>query len=156
MIRVGNAILNEEYVAAICPIDDDGCIVPENLAMRLAVHLSSGCEVVIRATMAEMTEALEDACVLGSESPAPQVVFTEGEMEALRSVHRRNFRFVAKDEDGKVFAYTERPIKGVRGWRNDDDVSKVCRIRAQLDCLSFDDDEPLSLETLFAEEDGIC
>ena len=42
MIRVGDTILNEDFIAAIRPANDDGMIVPADVATLTIVSLSSG------------------------------------------------------------------------------------------------------------------
>lgn len=156
MIRVGNAILNEDHIAAIRPVDEDGIIVPEEAATLLIVDLTGGQEIFVHATMPEARKVLEQAGVLDEERAVLQLALKEKEIKVLRTIHRENFHFVARDEDGKLFAYTAKPTKGKRTWMNDDDTSTVLRIRAEIDCLSFEDDEPLDLDVLFAEEAELC
>lgn len=155
MIRVGNAILNEDLVAAIRPVDEDGMLVPEEASVLVVVDLAGGQEIGVHATMAEVRQALEQAGVLDVERAVLQLALKEKEIKVLRTIHRENFHFVARDADGKLFAYTAKPSKGKRTWMNDDETSTVLRIRAEIDCLSFEDEEPLDLDMLFAEA-GSC
>lgn len=154
MIRVGNAILNEDLVAAIRPVDEDGIIVPEEASVLVVVDLAGGQEIVVHATMPEVRQVLEQAGVLDVERSVLQLALKEKEIKVLRTIHRENFHFVARDKDGKLFAYTAKPTKGKRTWMNDDETSTVLRIRAEIDCLSFEDEEPLDLDVLFAEAES--
>lgn len=155
MIRVGDTILNEDYIAAIRPANDDGIFVPAEVATLTIVSLSSGEQVCIKAPMADASRALERA---GFLEPAdmrehkiePWMMFTPGELDELRARYEQGFLFAAKDESGQAFAFSAMPTKGKASWLNNDSVSKVCRLRNSFDALSFEDEGPLDISNLLA------
>lgn len=148
MIRVGDTILNEDFIAAIRPADDDGIIVPADVATLTIVSLSSGEQVFIRAPMEDAGRALERAGVLEPMQRIQTRAFTLGDIDELKLRYEQGFRFAAKDENGKAFAFTIRPTKGKASWINDDNASIVQRLYSELDALSFEDDNPLEISSL--------
>lgn len=85
MIRVGDTILNEDYIAAIRPANDDGIFVPAKVATLTIVSLSSGDQVCIRAPMADVSRALEHA---GSLEPAPPGLYDSDPLTPDESYER--------------------------------------------------------------------
>ena len=148
MIRVGDTILNEDFIAAIRPANDDGIIVPADVATLTVVSLSSGEQVIIRAPMLDASRALERAGFLEPVGTESIRSFTLGELDELKVRYEQGYLFAAKDEDGKAFVYTARPTKGKASWINDDDTSIVRRLHCCFNALSFDDDNPLEIASL--------
>ena len=148
MIRVGDTILNEDFIAAIRPASDNGIVAQADSATLTVVSLSSGEHVVIRAPMLDATRALERAGFLEPVGSKPTRAFTIGELDELKARYEQGYLFAAKDEDGKAFVYTARPTKGKASWINDDDTSTVRRLHCGFDALSFDDDNPLEIASL--------
>lgn len=148
MFRVGDTVLNEDFIAAIQPTNDDGMIVPANEATMIFVSLSSGGQAVIRAPMEDVISELER---VGSLAPAQSIrtrAFSISDLEELKLRYEQGFRFAARDDDGKAFAFTARPTKGKACWINDDDASTVQRLYSDFDALAFDDDNPLEISTI--------
>ena len=148
MIRVGGAILNENFIAAIRPANDEGIIVPAEVATLTVVSLSSGEQVVIKAPMAEACRALEHVGYLEPDTVFLSCSFTAGELDELRTKYEEGFRFVARDDDGKAYVFSAMPTKGKASWINDDDVSTVNRLYNDYLALSFSDAQPLEIGAL--------
>lgn len=148
MIRVGGAILNENFIAAIRPANDDGIIVPAEVATLTIVSLSSGEQVAIKAPMADACRALERVGSLEPDTAFLPDGFTPGELDELRTKYEDGFRFAARDDDGKAYAFSAMPTKGKASWINDDDVSIVNRLYNDYLALSFSDAQPLEIGAL--------
>ncbi len=148
MIRVGGAILNENFIAAICPVNDDGIIVPAEVATLTVVSLSSGEKIAIEAPMSEACGALERVGYLEPDTAFRPDGFTPGELDELRTKYEEGFRFAARDDDGKAYAFSAIPTKGKASWINDDDVSTVNRLYNDYLALSFSDAQPLEIGAL--------
>lgn len=148
MIRVGDTILNEDFIAAIRPANDDGLIVPAERATLTIVSLSSGEQICIGAPMLDASRALERAGFLEPAGVRATQAFTLGELDELKARYEQGYLFAAKDEDGKAFVFSGRPTKGKASWINDDDASIVRRLYGGFDALSFDDDNPLEISSL--------
>lgn len=146
MVRIGNVFLEGTAVEAI---------VPEYLTQRTAgkavtqgwdIHLAGGTVISLNVSEEELRPLLEEAGYQTSEpeqTENPQ--FTPGELEEMATAFRAGFLFVARDGDGKVFAYKGRPKKGKISWQHD--VAK--RLYQDYTAVSFDDPEPLDLTALF-------
>ena len=100
MIRVGGTILNENFIAAIRPANDDGIIVPAEVATLTVVSLSSGEQVFIKSPIEEACRALERVGYLESDAAFLPNSFTPGELDELRTKYEEGFRFAARDDDG--------------------------------------------------------
>ena len=65
---------------------------------------------------------------------------TEVEEEVLRAIDL-DFKYIARDEDGKLYIYRQKPKKIIGGW-----ISNVLydslRLTGLFDWITFDDDEP--------------
>lgn len=148
MIRVGSTILNENFIAAICPVNDDGIIVPAEVATLTVVSLSSGQKIAIEAPISEACRALERVGYLEPDTAFRPDGFTPGELDELRIKYEEGFRFAARDDDGKAYAFSAMPTKGKASWINDDDVSTVNRLYNDYLALSFSDTQPLEIGSL--------
>lgn len=58
MIQIGDIIINEKYVVAICPVDDDLEIVSAEESTQYAVRFSDRAQLCINATMEDIVNAL--------------------------------------------------------------------------------------------------
>ena len=148
MIRVGGALLNAHFIAAICPVNDDGIIVPAEVATLTVVSLSSGAKIAIEAPMSEACGALERVGYLEPDTAFRPDGFTPGELDELRTKYEEGFRFAARDDDGKAYPVSAIPTKGKASWINDDDVSTVNRLYNDYLALSFSDAQPLEIGAL--------
>ena len=148
MIRVGGTILNENFIAAIRPANDDGIIVPAEVATLTVVSLSSGEKIAIEAPMSEACGALERVGYLEPDTAFRPDGFTPGELDELKTKYEEGFRFAARDDDGKAYVFSAMPTKGKASWINDDDVSTVNRLYNDYLALSFSDAQPLEIGAL--------
>lgn len=89
----------------------------------------------------------------------PESRLTDKQVEIFKALNLLGFRYIAKDSDGKVYAYTERPRKGLEKWGGNggyfDLNLKSKHIRAGVfDAISslvdWSDTEPLYIADLLA------
>jgi len=119
-----------------------------------SIYLSTGHAILIRPlTEDALTEALTQAGYLDppeEDAVAPlSTCFTEAELKSLADAYRNDYHWIAKDANGKVFAYEREPRKGDRSWLNDDSVSDVIPLKAgEYAALSFKDIAPLHIGTI--------
>lgn len=148
MIKLGNVIVNEEFIAAIEPER-----APPSDRPGIVITLSTGGTVTSNAKMEEVRYVLERAGLIEPlERPARLISLFPHEVNELRWHLDRGYHYLAKDEDGRVFAFSERPTKGKSSWLNDDAVSSVKRLLGDYDALSFDDVEPLEITAVLNQE----
>lgn len=146
MVKLGDAFIELSAVEAIAPIRDSS---------GYAVFLTGGRIMNLNdVTEDEVMRVLNDSGYLDLAIPAALPVvakLTPPERAELSNVYVRGYRFVAKDQNGSTYAYTELPIRGERSWVNDDERSNVFRLRNDFADLDFTDEAPLDLAHLFAE-----
>ncbi len=46
----------------------------------------------------------------------PEITLTDKQVEILKALNLLGFRYIAQGGDGKVYAFTERPRKGLETW----------------------------------------
>lgn len=102
MIKIGNAYINPEDVAAIYPsAHEDG---------KTWIVLKGGNRVYVFADIEEAKRMLESMGVLFADS---------GTIQALE-LYSDGYRFVAQDYDGRVCAFEKRPSRSADGiWYTD-------------------------------------
>ncbi len=142
MIKIGDGYFRENQIAAILTMPD---------IAQAHVFLLSGQAVVVTADTDSLHQMLMDTGLL-SPGPAVEVLtFTPKERQELRLVYEDGYLFVAKDRSGQVYAYKHLPKKWAGEW-TDSKTDDVWRLHGEFECLSFEDDEPLSLVDLFQSE----
>lgn len=142
MIKLGDAYFDEASIVAIAP-----CIAPgaEGPAMRYSVHVVGGQFYPWTADAEEVQRRLEEVGLIAPQS-APMPDFTVSELAELGACLADGYSYAAKDKNGRVYAYSEAPVKGKRSWINDDSVSRVAGLTAgQYAALSFEDEYPLDI-----------
>lgn len=71
---------------------------------------------------------------------------TNDELATLRMLHSDEFRYLARDGDGKLFAYKGEPEKGAFGWRvRGFPTESPVRVREGFEFLAWSDDQPLCI-----------
>lgn len=147
MIKLGNVIVNEEFVQAIEPWQEDG------VEHGCRVLLRSGREILAADVfMAEVCQTLENAGVLAPTGPSfqpPQRVFSEAERAELRQAAMDGYCYAAKDKTGIVYVFRERPEKHGAYWGRADGTSDSRRLKLDYEALSFEDADALSLLDVF-------
>lgn len=68
------------------------------------------------------------------------IIPTGNEQIAINYARLLGHNWIAKDEDGTVFAYTEKPCKDNGGWSRDD--CSASQIEYNISFISYNDDEP--------------
>lgn len=145
MVRFGDAFVELSAVEAIAPVRD---------GWGYAVFLTGGRIMNLDVTEEEVVQVLSEAGYLDLVESDPVAVvpaLTVPERAELRELYLRGFRFAAKDEDGRSFAFVSSPEKGRASWLADD-TTFVGRLRNEYNGLSFSDETPLDLAMLFEEE----
>ncbi len=82
----------------------------------------------------------------------PEITLTDKQVEIFKALNLLGFRYIAQDSDGKVYAFTERPGKGLEAWGGNGEYFdlKSKHIRAGVfDAISslvdWSDTEPLCI-----------
>lgn len=108
LIKIGNAWVDPEEIAMVT---DSYASHPE-INPQICIHLRNGSGTWIHSTMDEAEATLIDAGLIENPYPedddeAPELS-TEERVE-LEAFDGQGFAWLARDADGKVFAYKEKP-----------------------------------------------
>lgn len=95
----------------------------------------------------EVFPILQDAGVIASRG-AEAITLTDAEYVELQELREQGFRYIAQDNDGKIYAYVERPVKNAAYWEEGGDYERLDELYANLPDL---DKTPLSITALLQE-----
>lgn len=143
MIKLGEAYYDETKIFAITPYMNPG--VSDGPVEQYRVHCAGGYVFRWDADAEEVRRTLEELGMI-----APQLmsapIFTVSELAELGACLADGYSYVAKDENGRVYAFEEAPAKGKITWLNDDDRSRIAGLTAgEYAALSFADEYPLDI-----------
>lgn len=156
MIWLGSKLVNEDCIASIEEAAPDvymcGACDP-NAEPALAVRLTSGDVLFVRCTMTDAVEALERAGLLDAPETVgvAQLLFSKEELTEMREAYANGFRYVAKDKNGAVYAYIDRPSRSGAYWSVSD--GKSTRLVCGYAALHYDEAEPYDMESIFAVQE---
>ena len=87
------------------------------------------------------------ATLAAEESPAPGVLLTGPEWDKLGCLYRIGYRWLARDDDGGLFAYLEKPFQNGNHWSiNEGQFSPVPR--ELFTFVRIEDDEPTEIASI--------
>jgi hypothetical protein len=121
LIKIGDAWVDPEEIAFMAPNPDADSFITtyagtaENNApvkTDTLINLKHGGMFVINTTLDEAEAALIDAGYIENPYPDPEdetPELTEDERTELEAFDAQGFTWLARDADGKVFAYKEKP-----------------------------------------------
>ena len=144
LIKIGSALIDPEEIVAIKPYSDD--------YMKICVMLRNTYSILTDATMDEAEAALIDAGVVtdltakhgDDEPPAPPLCVEE--VAKLTELAGNGYKFLARDKDGRLYAFEHKPEYGGFYW---EDPKRGPAL--QVDGLTFiseDDEEPTEISEL--------
>ena len=93
----------------------------------------------------------------------PEITLTDKQVEIFKALNLLGFRYIAKDADGKVYAFTECPRKGLEMWGESggyfDLNLKSKYIRAGVfdaisSLVSWSDTEPLNIAEVLEQAEA--
>ena len=151
LIKIGSALINPEEIAAISPSLNDYNSAGE-MATMIRFEFRNGGSIWIDATMDEAEAALIDAGVVtdltaeqkDDEQPAPPLCVEE--VAKLTELAGDGYKFLARDKDGRLYAFVHKPEYGGFYWEDPKRDSAL-----QVDGLTFiseDDEEPTEISSL--------
>lgn len=141
-VKIGDAWFNPDEITAIS--------LPSDMKdpTKIIVTLRQGVSVWPDATMDEAEAALIDAGYI--ENPYPEEdeppELTDGEVEALADLHNRAFEYLARDADGKLYAFRDKPEKEGAYWNSF--ANKAEPVDEDFGFISFEDEKPWSIAYL--------
>ena len=151
LIKIGGCWVDPLEIAMIQGGDDplgDGTMHPQ-----ICVTLRRGGSSWIEATMDEAEAALIDAGVIENPYEDAFPTLTDGEIEVLGDLYVRHFEWLARDADGKLYAFDRKPKKLGAYWDNDPDPGqpKPVRVAEGFDFIDSADEEPWCIPNLLTD-----
>jgi len=144
-VKIGDAWFNPDEITAISlPCN-------EKDPTKIIVTLRQGVSVWPDATMDEAEAALIDAGYI--ENPYPEEdeppELTEEEHDAAADLYDRGFEWLARDMDGKLYAFRDKPEKEGAYWNSF--ANKAEPIDEGFDFVAYDDEKPWSIAYLLLD-----
>lgn len=103
LIKIGDCWVDPNEIAAIFPTAD----LPST--PKVGITLRSGGSTWVEATMDEAEAALIDAGVIEDPAADAPPELTEEECAELQDFYDQGFEYLARDADGRLFAYKGKP-----------------------------------------------
>ena len=145
LVKIGDCFVEPSEIAMVVDSYDSHVEVKP----MICIHLRCGSSHWIHSTMDEAEAALIDAGVI--ENPYPEApTLTDGEVEALQELFANDYEWLARDGDGKLFAYAHEPKPGVF-WDVEADAHQPRRVEAPFDFITIDDAKPWSIPYLLLD-----
>lgn len=143
-VKIGDAWFNPDEITAIS--------LPSDMKdpAKIIVTLRQGVSVWPDATMDEAEAVLIDAGYI--ENPYPEndtPDLTDGEVEVLHDLYHRDFEYLARDADGKLYAFRDKPEKEGAYWNSF--ANKAEPVDEGFDFISFEDEKPWSIASLLLD-----
>lgn len=151
LIKIGNALVDPFEIAAIAP-DRDECLSDYEKAVLIRIELRHGGSIWIDATMDEAEAALIDAGVVTDlltdlEPDDSPLQLTDEESERLRELESDGYKYLARDKDGKLYAFRQKPVFRGFYWVELEPVSdNALQVGEDFDFIQWDDAEPTEIE----------
>ena len=149
LIKIGSALIDPSEIIAIKPYPDD--------YLKINVILRNTFSILTDASMDEAEAALIDAGVVTDltddppqdEEAAPAL--SAFEIEELCKLYENEYRYMARDKDGKLYAYRRKPEYGGFYWSDPGPggagALQVCDF-AGFKFIGEDDSEPTKISEL--------
>lgn len=81
------------------------------------------------------------------------IKLTEDEKVILKNINK-NYKWIARDVDGRLFIYIDKPIKGDTYWGYTYIYASPLDVYSHLfTCIKWEDEEPYLIEDLLKEDD---
>lgn len=74
--------------------------------------------------------------------------YSDVEIQTAENLLKRGFKWLARNKDGKLFAYSVKPSKGVTVWYPIGICDCICNYVPIFQSVRFSDKEPTSLEAI--------
>lgn len=155
-LRVGQIIVNAEEIAAISPCSPAFPYSSNESSDIVDIRLRTGGSVHAGASMSDVEEALSYAGLMCDNPQADSCVpdLTDAEIETLTDLYNGGYLFLARDKDGKLYAYQHRPEWDGAYWSIPGAGSVgTTRITSGFEFIDSDADTPTEIEQLLACED---
>lgn len=138
LVKIGSAWVDPEEITMILPDQPVEDWTPED-SQNICVQLRHGNSMWIRATMDEAEAALIDAGVIENTYPEDELEtpdLSESEREELNALDAQGYEYIARDADGKLYAYKCEPGRA-DGYFFARGASEAEKVEGAFDCVDF-------------------
>ena len=143
MVKIGNAWVEPGSIVAVAPTVSEGY----RPTPTCSVFLRSGQRMIIGGQMELVEEDLIEAGLIGDpESERPPALNAEEEAE-LKHLYALGYLYLARDQDGRLFAFQEVPKREGAYWSDHSTVA-AHRMSAAFGFIDEGDAEPWAIEDL--------
>lgn len=108
LVKIGDCWVDPQEIALIRG-DKPGPDYQPNAGSQMLIQLRRGAGIWITATMDEVEMALIDAGVIAEPTCDEPPELTDDELTKLRELSDNGYKYIARDGDGKLFAYISIP-----------------------------------------------
>ena len=153
LIKIGSALVDPAEIVAIKPYPDHPATGCEG-AVQICITLRTAPGIWTDATMDEAEAALIDAGVMtdltagDDEPPLPDM--DDEEMEQLVELHDNGYNYLARDKDGKLFAYMNKPTYDGAYWDDHEPVFCPKLIGEGFSFIGETDKEPVDIHLILS------
>ena len=142
LTKLGDAFVDLHEIALAVPVDAGEPTVE--------IVLRSGCSCYVKCEPEELEIRLHAAglfCHPEDDLEAPEL--TDDELAKLRDLEADGYRYMARDKDGKLFAFRQKPEYDGAYWNDPGPQNAgVFRIYGGFNFIEKDADEPAEIYTL--------
>lgn len=143
MIKLGNDYFDPSAIEAIVRSKgDDSFVFLLASKLSVAIHISKD----------ELEAALISAGLLEKPEAEPlATILTQEQYDELLRLNHLGYEFVAKDKDGRSYAFWDLPEKHGAYWESNE-AHQAARLTEDYDMLDWEDDKPTSIAWLLGSE----
>lgn len=147
LIKIGNALVDPNEIAVIQP-DRNERLSDDDKSTHILIELRNGGSIWIEASMDKAEAALINAGVVtdltADHDPVPPL--TDAEVEKLYELKSDGYKYLARDKDGKLYAFRHKPKYGGFYWDDPDPAPAL--LVSGLSFVSEEDEEPTEISKL--------
>ena len=140
MIKIGDGWFEETEIVAVRP-------QASGTGVRITIRDCG--DICSTATMEEAEAALREAGIIPEEDEPFAPLLPEGARAELANLYEAGYEWVARDRDGRCYAFYEKPVKRGAYWEIEDGATAAASIRTgEVACLDWEDREPTFIPAL--------
>ena len=140
LVKIGNAYIDPAEVVAM-----RGVPANELDPAYVEIELRSGSSILIYCEMAEADEIMIEAGMIAD--PAANPILELEEVDELKHLLGLGFHWIARDGDGKIYAYKDKPLREGISW-SAGIAQAPLRLSGTYDFCDAADLEPWAIEAL--------
>ena len=151
LIKIRNTLIDPEEVQTVTPDRNEE-------REQVLIGFKGGCSCWIEGTMEEAEAALINAGVMidpaadpeENETPLPELDAME--LWKLGDLNAAGFRYLARDKDGKLYAFRHKPVFDGFYWSNPEPGSADApQVFVSFSFINWDDNEPFEISRILKD-----